>query len=504
MLAILACGAFAAAQRTRPAGTEKLIQRIMKSAKGDADAAARLLAAAKTLQDDPKVQVAICEAAYEYGIKAAGGFGSAVEALDILDKADTGRARIWAEKRIKIYRLFYIRATGKDKQRYGQSLVRMLLRIGDEKSKGGNTKEAADLYRQALVVAKRLNLPGREEISEKLIAAVHLLQVQSLIDRLKAKLAENPGEKPTRNSLIRVCLLGLDSPVEAAKYLSDDCDEAMRKYVPLAAKPLTELKEPQCLELARWYEQLIEKGTTPASQANAAARALRYYRHFLSGHNAKDAMGVGADLALKSLTERIKKLGLKLPGGAFGPLTKPAVIANFESGKLEGWRATGRAFGRGPCDGKCVPRYPASRFAGKRMISSYHEGDDSTGTLTSPGFVIRGRAITFLVGGGRFPGQTCMNLIVDGKVVRTVTGHYSNTLRADGWDVADLTGKTAVLQIIDNRKGHWAHILIDEIVQHPGKIDDIPKRPSRPALPRKRTITRPRRPSPPRRERKRG
>ena len=150
-------------------------------------------------------------------------------------------------------------------------------------------------------------------------AAVRLLQIQSGIDRLKAKLAANPGDKVTRYALIQLLTIALDSPADAAKYLNDDCDESLRKYVPLAAKPPEELKEAQCLALAQWYEQFIDKGFMRTSKANAAGRAVRYYRQFLSLHEAKDTVGVGARLALKNLEARIKKLGLKLPA-AYGPL----------------------------------------------------------------------------------------------------------------------------------------------------------------------------------------
>ena len=239
VLAIMVCVLMSAAAQTRPAATQKattqkheppaatqkLIQRIAKSAKGDADAAEKLLAAAKSLQDDPRVQAAMCEAAYEYGIKAAASLGSAVEALDMLDKLDAERAGLWAQKRMVAYRLLYIRATGKDKLQYGKPLVEMLLKAGDEKSKQHNGKEAVALYREALAVANYVNLPERAEISQKVVAAVRLLQIQRAIDRLKAKLAANPGDKATRMSLIEVCLVTLDSPAEAAKYLSDDCDE---------------------------------------------------------------------------------------------------------------------------------------------------------------------------------------------------------------------------------------------------------------------------------------
>ncbi len=309
VLAILACGAMAAAPQTQPSPTQKLIQRIVKSAKGHADTAAKLVAAAKTLQDDPKIQVAMCEAAYQYGIKTADGFDSAIEALDILDKADKDRAATWAEKRIVVYRLRYTRAKGDAKQQHGQLLVTMLIKTGDELAKQDKVKEAIGFYREALAVAKYLSLPDVEDISQKLIAAGHLLQVQSAIARLKTKLAANPGDMASRNKLIELCLTGLDSPAEAAKYLTDDCDESLRKYVPLAAKPIVELKKDQCLELAKWYEQLIDKGTTLTSKANAANRGVGYYDQFLLLHTTKDATGVGASLALKTLQKRIEKMG---------------------------------------------------------------------------------------------------------------------------------------------------------------------------------------------------
>ena len=171
----------------------------------------------------------------------------------------------------------------------------------------------------AIVVCVVMSAAAQEQ-GDADAAAVRLLQIQSGIDRLKAKLAANPGDKVTRYALIQLLTIALDSPAEAAKYLNDDCDESLRKYVPLAAKPPKELKEAQCLALAQWYEQFIDKGSMRTSKANAAGRAVRYYLQFLSLHEAKDAVGVGARLALKNLEVRIKKLGLKLPGVAYGPL----------------------------------------------------------------------------------------------------------------------------------------------------------------------------------------
>ncbi|MCX4428411.1 glycoside hydrolase family 32 protein [Streptomyces mirabilis] len=58
--------------------------------------------------------------------------------------------------------------------------------------------------------------------------------------------------------------------------------------------------------------------------------------------------------------------------------------------------------------------------------------------------------------------QTAVNLLVDGKVVRTATGSNSETLDWNSWDLRDLIGKTAQIQVVDHNKGGWGHILADD------------------------------------------
>jgi len=145
-------------------------------------------------------------------------------------------------------------------------------------------------------------------------------------------------------------------------------------------------------------------------------------------------------------------------------------IADFEGSDFGGWKVKGDAFGKAPTKGPVEGQMTVEGFLGTGFINGYHGGDDSTGRLESPPFKIERKYLNFLIGGGKFPGETCVNLIVDGKVVRTATGTNdrpggSERLQWESWDLGDLSGKSATLQVIDERKGSWGHLTVDHFVQ---------------------------------------
>ncbi len=156
------------------------------------------------------------------------------------------------------------------------------------------------------------------------------------------------------------------------------------------------------------------------------------------------------------------------------PLAPPdrpdIIVADFEGPSYRPWVAVGEAFGDRPARGSLPGQMAVEGFEGAGLVNSFVGGDDATGSLTSPAFPIERKHLNFLIGGGKYPGQTCLDLLVDGRVARTATGPNDSPggterLAWASWDVAELIGKSAVLRVVDARKGGWGHINVDQVVQ---------------------------------------
>jgi fructan beta-fructosidase len=150
--------------------------------------------------------------------------------------------------------------------------------------------------------------------------------------------------------------------------------------------------------------------------------------------------------------------------------TGDLVIADFEGATYGAWKTEGTAFGTGPAEGTLPTQMEVTGFLGKGLVNSFLGGDAAKGTLSSPEITIERDYIKFLVGGGGHIGKTCINLIVDGKVVRSETGPNlepggSEFLNWAGWDVKELKGKKVLIHIVDDKDGGWGHINVDQIVQ---------------------------------------
>ncbi len=183
-----------------------------------------------------------------------------------------------------------------------------------------------------------------------------------------------------------------------------------------------------------------------------------------------------------SRNSRLAILALVALAGAanFAPLcaadTRPdVVIADFEGRDYGDWKTTGEAFGSGPAQGTLPNQMPVSGFIGHGLVNSYRGGDRATGTLTSPEFQVDRKFLNFLIGGGNHPNETCINLLLAGKAVRTATGPDSEHLDWATWDLGDLSGKSVRIEIVDRNSAGWGHICIDQIVASDLRKAELPE-----------------------------
>jgi uncharacterized protein (DUF608 family) len=160
------------------------------------------------------------------------------------------------------------------------------------------------------------------------------------------------------------------------------------------------------------------------------------------------------------------------------------VFDDFEKQTYDGWTVTGTAFGNGPVEQDKMPDYQGKVGARqKRLVNSHAsapgtavgEKDAATGTLVSRPFLVERDYITFLIGGGAHKGKTCVNFLVDDQVALSAIGKNDNRLAPHTWDARKFAGRTARLQIVDDEKGGWGNIGIDDIV-----FSDEPRAPLTP------------------------
>lgn len=143
---------------------------------------------------------------------------------------------------------------------------------------------------------------------------------------------------------------------------------------------------------------------------------------------------------------------------------RPAeLLADFEGSSYgTGWTATGDLAGTRPTQ-ETVPG-----SVGTSVLDTFAGGTDAaTGTITSPAFTIDRNTLHFLLAGGHHPlgqpGATSVNLLVNRQPVRTATGDDTGSLKPVSWDLSDLQGQTAQLQVLDDATGSWGHLILDQV-----------------------------------------
>ena len=247
-------------------------------------------------------------------------------------------------------------------------------------------------------------------------------------------------------------------PIGLVRYRAEDFPvavemEAFSPFIPLNAKDSA---------LPATLFHLTLKNT---SERTVRTSVLGWLENAVCFHSAR---AINANRRTRILDERGRTLIVHTAEKAPPPKETAAprekiILMDFEGDDYGPWQVTGEAFGQRPARGTLPTQQKVSGFQGRGLVNTFLGGDAPHGTLTSPAFPINRKYINFLIGGGNQVEKTCINLLVDGKVVRSAVGKNNERLEWHFWSVSDFEGKQARIQIVDKASGGWGHINVDQI-----------------------------------------
>lgn len=309
---MLSAAAVWAAPGSAPAGggADALAAEVIQGARTDIERAAKLLAAAKIVHQRPPVMVALLEKAADYGLKARTpeSVQTAQQAIDLLLEKAPDRKGQWQDLHLEACRVRQRMAAAADRVQVGETLLDALLERAQDLEEAKDWAQASKLYVEADALAMAIRPIQREDIASRRARAGHFERIAQQADLLKKALAADPRSAADRNKLVELLVIELDSPEEAAKFLTDDCDQAWRSYVPLAAKDPNTLPEQAAAELWQWYYKFLAPRASRLAKTEVLLKAKTCYERAIQLHESKDVALLTLQVTLGQIEKELAEL----------------------------------------------------------------------------------------------------------------------------------------------------------------------------------------------------
>ncbi|MDP6543891.1 MAG: WD40 repeat domain-containing protein [Phycisphaerae bacterium] len=317
----------------------------------DVKLAGKLLGAVGTVRSQPELMALICEKAYDLGRKNSNGYDVALEAMGVLAASSPGKKAQCLDKVVSLHQLRYARSSRADRPEIALTLANAMINACDANAQAGNIAAAKSLCMRASRLAVTARLPLKEALRAKYKELVAAERAFKRIAGYKARLKADPSQITPREALINIYLIERNDPVEAAKWLNEDCDERLRTYIPLAAGDIIAVAESTLMEMGDWYKSLAASAQ-PISKGGLLLRSLAFYEKFLEKHTTLDLARTKAVLAVTRVKADIKKYGAKVPekttivttGQLAGVSRKASVLYPQTIAGLKAWTVEPRTY----------------------------------------------------------------------------------------------------------------------------------------------------------------
>ncbi|MDP6544297.1 MAG: LamG domain-containing protein [Phycisphaerae bacterium] len=310
---------------------DDLINEVIKGASTNAARASALLEATRLIESGTaEVKIRFLSRAIEFGLKGgAKGYEAADKAIDAILAAAPDQAAAWEGKRLALYRRWLGGKAGLRQPARAEKFVEILLRTARRHEQANEWVQALALYREATVVAARFRMGLGDTIKTRVRLATHRNRVWTKIKSLTRTVAADPSNASARQGLLLVMVAEADAPAQAAAHLNADVAEAWRKYVPLAAGDVGEVRVDDCLGLVHWYSRGLGPMRDPHAKYVTLRRVKVYAERFLSLHEEKDIQGVKVRLLLAQAQRDIPKLARQLGLSTDGIVPRKGLVLHY-------------------------------------------------------------------------------------------------------------------------------------------------------------------------------
>ncbi|HWE92394.1 MAG TPA: hypothetical protein VG269_00335, partial [Tepidisphaeraceae bacterium] len=235
--------------------------------KGDVEFAKKLLRDAKDVPDDKPFRALLCNKAYEFASAHADGYGIAAEAMELLAKTNPESEAAASDKALEMYEKRYTAAPVSQRKTVGPPYLGKLMEAADAKANAGQVKEATALYNKALKVAESVDRSRVGGIRDAMKDLGSKQAAQKHLDELLAKLKADPDDAASAGEVIQILVYERNRPADAVEVAAALNDPAAKRALPLAAKDVADLGEPELIDLAEWH-------TAQAAKAPDSIKAL--------------------------------------------------------------------------------------------------------------------------------------------------------------------------------------------------------------------------------------
>ena len=287
--------------------------------------AKEILKAAGSNELPDELLTLMCDAVYDLASKWYAGHPTAYSAMDRLARAVPAQVHHSWQKRLELLldRLRLARSLRR-KQTAARDYVGALRAAADASARSGKYGPAGLYIRKALSVAVEFRMSAVPQIRLQATRLSVLLKLSRSRKVLEKKLKADPGNIKIREQLIDFYVIDMDDPGAASKVLNEDCDELLRTYVRLAAKPLDKLETMAFKELGTWYGRLAARASK-SSKLAMLRRGEACWVRFLAAYTEKDTTRIKAALDLSTVRRELKKLDVAPSRGDSVPL--PAAVS---------------------------------------------------------------------------------------------------------------------------------------------------------------------------------